>query len=150
MSQTTHAGAVVVRFSGAGPEYLLVEASTNPEHKLFPKGHIEKGEEPPDTALREVREEAGVGGEILGFIETSNLTVGGETFGVDYYLVRFLREVEREEERGRYWCTYEDAMRTLTFEEDRDLLSTAHPVVLRYLREEERSAGGSAGPATNS
>jgi 8-oxo-dGTP pyrophosphatase MutT (NUDIX family) len=132
MAKTTHAGAVVVRFTGAGPEYLLVEASTNPEHKLFPKGHIEKGEEPSETALREVREEAGVEGEILGFIGTTDLTVGGETFDVDYYLVRFLREVEREEQRGRYWLAYADAMQTLTFEENRELLSAAHPVALRH------------------
>ena len=56
----THAGGVVFRRRDAGIEYLLVEATKNPTELVLPKGHIEEGEEPHETAVREVHEETGV------------------------------------------------------------------------------------------
>lgn len=134
MLNVTHAGAVVFRPDPDTTRYLVVEASGNPEHKVLPKGHIEPGESPAETALREVREEAGVGGERISHIDTVELTVGGETFGVEYYLVLYTGDVESAEERKTFWLPYDDALGVLTFEENRALLRSAHPLVLQYLK----------------
>ena len=58
----THAGGVVYRMTADGkPEYLLVTASKNREQWVLPKGHIEYGENPRETAVREVREGVVIG-----------------------------------------------------------------------------------------
>ncbi|HTA42203.1 MAG TPA: NUDIX domain-containing protein [Bryobacteraceae bacterium] len=62
----THAGGIVFRRRKDGVEFLLVEASRNPAEWVLPKGHIEKGEQPRDTAVREVHEETGVWARIHG------------------------------------------------------------------------------------
>ena len=36
----------------------------------LPKGHVEPGEEPPETAVREVAEETGITGHVLGELGT--------------------------------------------------------------------------------
>ncbi len=48
------AGAVVVRDSARGPQFLLLRAYN---HWDFPKGIVERGEDPKSAAIREVREE---------------------------------------------------------------------------------------------
>lgn len=48
------AGAVVVRESSHGPQFLLLRAYN---HWDFPKGLVEPGEDPMCAAIREVREE---------------------------------------------------------------------------------------------
>lgn len=52
------AGGVVVRFSAAEPQFLLIRDSYG--HWGFPKGHLEKGERADTAALREVMEETGL------------------------------------------------------------------------------------------
>ena len=48
------AGAVVIRESSEGPQFLLLRAYN---HWDFPKGLVEPGEDPKSAAIREVREE---------------------------------------------------------------------------------------------
>lgn len=55
----THAGGLVMRGAGADREFLVVAASDNPTDHVFPKGHIEPGEDARETAVREVHEETG-------------------------------------------------------------------------------------------
>ena len=49
-------GAIAVSREGGEPLVLLVTAKKNPEHWIFPKGHVERGEELAATALRELDE----------------------------------------------------------------------------------------------
>jgi bis(5'-nucleosidyl)-tetraphosphatase len=70
-SPNLSAGVIVVRETALGPRFLLLRSY---RYWDFPKGHVEQGESPLNAALRETREEAGIGeldfpwGE--GFCET--------------------------------------------------------------------------------
>lgn len=55
----TSAGGVVFRVHDGRPLYLLIRDSY--KNWGFPKGHVEKGEQPRAAAVREVSEETGVG-----------------------------------------------------------------------------------------
>jgi 8-oxo-dGTP pyrophosphatase MutT (NUDIX family) len=55
----TSAGGVVVHRGEGGPVYLLIRDSYG--NWGFPKGHLETGERPEEAAVREVREETGLG-----------------------------------------------------------------------------------------
>lgn len=130
---TRQSGAIIVRTRGGEPNVLLVTAKRNNAHWLFPKGHIEKGETLEEAALREAEEEAGVTGTLRGPAGTLAFTLRAESFLVHYFLL--LTEDEGRPEKGRKmrWCSYEDAMALLTFEDSRALLRQA-----RARLEEER------------
>ncbi len=67
--QETSAGGVVYRIECGDPLYLLIRDSY--QNWGFPKGHLENGERAEDAALREVREETGIGDvSVRGTIDT--------------------------------------------------------------------------------
>jgi 8-oxo-dGTP pyrophosphatase MutT (NUDIX family) len=119
------AGAIASQRIAGRLAFLLVRAKNDPTVWIFPKGHVEDGETSQDTALRELREEAGVDGEILALAGTLEFVSGPEPVRVDYYLVRAIREVPRSESRERRWCPYEEALTLLSFEDARTLLTRA-------------------------
>ena len=61
------AGGVVVRGAGDAAEVVLV--SVGPQRWQLPKGLVEEGEPPEQTAAREVREEAGVEADLVAPID---------------------------------------------------------------------------------
>jgi ADP-ribose pyrophosphatase YjhB (NUDIX family) len=72
-SVETSAGGVVVRSINGVPHVLIIR---DPYKKWgLPKGHVEEGEEPPETALREVSEETGL----------RDLEVGQELVTIDWF-----------------------------------------------------------------
>jgi 8-oxo-dGTP pyrophosphatase MutT (NUDIX family) len=62
------AGGVVVRRKGDTAEVVLISVSPQRRWQL-PKGLVEKGEPPEETAAREVREEAGVEADLVAPID---------------------------------------------------------------------------------
>jgi 8-oxo-dGTP pyrophosphatase MutT (NUDIX family) len=123
------AGAVAVRGRGADAEVLVVRARKNPEHWIFPKGHIERGESSEDAALRELREEGGVDGAIVRLLGVSTFQAGHDEIKVSYFLVRFARTVPSTEQRELRWTSFDKARRLLTFDDARQLLEVAAQTV---------------------
>jgi bis(5'-nucleosidyl)-tetraphosphatase len=124
MAQWTHAGAIVVRFN-AKLEFLLITTTGNSDEWTFPKGHIERNESPENSAIREVREEAGIFTEIVTFIGTTSFTKKNEAVTAAYYLLRYAGHTESHENRTILWCDYETALRQLSFEDARAMLISA-------------------------
>ncbi len=122
---TAQAGAIAVRREGSEPLILLVTAKRNPEHWIFPKGHVEPGEDPAAAALRELDEEAGVEGEIVRRVGSSTFRSGGEEVEATYFLVRATNQGKDREGRRRLWLPPAAARARLSFPEARGLLDTA-------------------------
>ncbi len=133
-------GIVVFRQGKSGVNYLILHYGAG--HWDFSKGHVEKGEDEIQTALRELKEETG--------IEKINLE---ENFRekIEYFfrrgkeLVRkevifFLGETQEKkvkisfEHEGYKWCDYESALKKLTFQTAKNILKKAN----KFLEEREK------------
>lgn len=137
-------GAVVVTTLAGVRYYVLVKGG----YIGLPKGHMEPGESERETALREVREETCVRAKILpGFRRTVLYRLPN---GNDKRVVYFLAEFEHQEAHQNpeeflkvMVLPYREALRALTFENDRVTLRAAE----RWMRRNELQsvAAGSAG-----
>lgn len=125
---TQAAGGVVWRRVAAGIEVLLVYRERFDDWSL-PKGGVELGEGPRETALREVLEETGVRCEIGEALPTIEWTrADGTVRRCHWWLMRPLEigpsrpqdTVTRSE-----WFAAELAVETLTYERERGLVRTA-------------------------
>jgi 8-oxo-dGTP pyrophosphatase MutT (NUDIX family) len=122
----THAGGVVVRGSGETWRVLLVTAKRQPSLWVFPKGHIEPGESPEQTAVREVQEEAGVTASVIEPIGTLEFRNARGLVRSQFYLMAFEAEGgRREEDRQHAWFTLQEARQALVYEDSRMLVTRA-------------------------
>lgn len=133
MTIVAQAGAIAFRIVNGSPLVLLVRARKNPEHWIFPKGHIDEGETPAEAAARELEEEAAIKGELIAFIGSLEFQSGDEPVHVEYFLFRFLAEVGRTEERETRWCTYQEALTLLPHPDAAELLKKALPLIESYI-----------------
>jgi 8-oxo-dGTP pyrophosphatase MutT (NUDIX family) len=124
----THAGGIVVRRAKQGVEYLLVRAKNKPQEWVLPKGHIEPGESMQETAVREVREEAGVWAtvRVKDHLSDASFTAGEEPVKVRFYLMEALEAGKPiEEGRDPDWLQLEEALRRASHDNIRDALQAA-------------------------
>src|SRR5712691_7899395 len=110
----THAGGVVFRKRDSQMFYLVVSSSDG-ANWVLPKGHIEPGESPEAAALRELREEAGVMGEIVDRLSVQHFKKADKDVAVQYFLVRKVGSTEAAEKRTLRWEDEQAAVRLLTF-----------------------------------
>lgn len=125
----SQAGAITFKIVEAAPLILLVRAKKTPDHWIFPKGHIERGETAAVAAQRELAEEAGIRGELVGPIGSLEFRFRNEDVSVAYYLFQFVAEVARTEKRERRWCEYDEALALLSHHSAADLLRSALPLI---------------------
>lgn len=124
-------GAVVVTTREQVRYYVLVKGG----YVGFPKGHMEAGESERETALREIQEETCVKVKLLpGFRRTVQYHMPS---GNDKRVVYFLAEYDHQEAKRNpaeflkvMVLPYQEAVRALTFENDRMTLRAAE----RYLK----------------
>lgn len=120
-------------------KYLLLKYGWG--HWGFVKGNIEKGEKIEETFLREAEEEAGLKKDDLRIIEGFREKISyfykkeGKTIykEVIYLLAesRTYNVVLSHEHTSYEWLEYEDALKKITFENDRNVLKKAE----KFLRE---------------
>ncbi len=85
------AGVVCLRDGVDGPEVLLIRRGTPPRlgEWSLPGGRIEWGERAGDAALRELKEETAVDGEILGLLDVVDGLFGDRHYLLVDYAVRW-------------------------------------------------------------
>jgi 8-oxo-dGTP pyrophosphatase MutT (NUDIX family) len=126
--EVTHAGGVVFRSEQAQVEYLLISPKASPENIwVLPKGHIEKGEDHIETALREVREEANIVARCLTPLDIVQYRRNNEDIRVKYYLMEWLFNSDQSagEHRHTRWLSFEEAVKALTHPESSYVLQLA-------------------------
>ncbi len=97
----------------------------------FPKGHLEAGEKPSEAAMREVYEETGFKVELINDtpIAESRYEIKQEKETINktvwFYEMRVLKAFDREPDHEiseLAIASYEEALKLLTFEEDKKIL----------------------------
>ena len=126
--QERSCGTVLFTVTDGEPKYLLIRARDG--YCGFPKGHMEQGETEQQTALREVKEETCVQAEIIyGFrrVVVYRMPNGNQKRVVYFLAQNTEQEAHRnpEEFLKVMVLPYGDAVRALTFENDRAILRAA-------------------------
>ena len=110
------AAVFAVRKSGADIEVCLIRRR-DARNWGIPKGFIEAGETPEETALNEAWEEAGIHGQLVGeAIGTYEYAKSGTRLTVAVYVMRVLEEVTTWPEmrfRERRWVPMAEAASAL-------------------------------------
>ena len=94
----------------------------------LPKGKLDPGETLLDAAVREVLEETGCAARPVGFLGALTYPVSGGQKYVLWWAMAFEAEVQTpaEGEIGALrWLTVTEALRLLTYEDERNLLRRA-------------------------
>lgn len=121
------AGAVVLRGEGDDIQVLVVHRPSYDDWSL-PKGKGAKDELAPQTAIREVLEETGVSARLGLRLPSIRYKVSKGVKSVEYWRAEAVSEqpfTPNAEVDKVKWLSVEKAMRTLSYADERRLLSTA-------------------------
>jgi 8-oxo-dGTP pyrophosphatase MutT (NUDIX family) len=132
------AGGVLVKVIRGRPMVAAIRPQGKPEGTwALPKGNLDPGEGPAETALREVREETGVEGRLvekLGDVKYTYTRRGGvRVFKiVSFYLLRAgrgrlgaIEEAMRVEVAEARWLPLDEAPRLLAYGGEREMVAKA-------------------------
>jgi 8-oxo-dGTP pyrophosphatase MutT (NUDIX family) len=125
LDERTHAGGVVFRTCGETGEYLLVRAARNPKEWVLPKGHIEAGEKPEVTAVREVNEETGMWAKVVRRLDDVTLDAADGPVPARFFLMKFVEQGKPDETRECGWFDLNSAKERASFPESKVLLDQA-------------------------
>jgi 8-oxo-dGTP pyrophosphatase MutT (NUDIX family) len=161
MEREFSAGGVVVRrLAGSSESGAFEIAVIEPRREddgdkakqvlALPKGWIDAGEKPDQTACREVREEAGIDCDVvhklgdIKYVYVRKFSDNARVFKVvSFYLLRYtsgeiggISEEMKHEVRGARWIPLADAPRLLAYKGEKDMVAkaaaylVAHPEAL--------------------
>jgi 8-oxo-dGTP pyrophosphatase MutT (NUDIX family) len=129
------AGAIPFTVVKGRPKILLVRARQTPSDWIFPKGHIEPGEDAAAAAVRELEEEAGVRGTMVQYVGALAFRSGSEDVNVRYYLIRYDGAPRGGEGRRQQTFDIDSALDALAHQDARELLATVRREIERQARE---------------
>jgi len=134
------AGGVVYRRAAGGAEVVIVRVGPKGRWQL-PKGIVDEGEKPEETAVREVREEAGVDARIAEPLDTIEYWyVGNERDGrrvrfhkfVHLFLLEYasgnVADHDHEVDEAR-WVPLAEAAGMLAFDSERKAMNQAAALI---------------------
>ena len=138
------AGGVAFRWRDSEPEMAIVSVKPKMRWQL-PKGIVDPGETPEVTAVREVREEAGIETDLLALIETIEYWYRAVRYGkpvryhkfVHFYLLEFrggdVSDHDHEVQEAR-WVGFDKAIEMLAFESERRVVEEAREMIAAMTR----------------
>ena len=137
MPREFSAGVVIYRMENDNPKYLILQHERR--HWDFVKGNLEKNEKLRDTMIREAMEETGIQDlkfdngfekKISYFYRRNGKTVYKEVvFG--------LAETKTDQVKISYehigykWVNYDEALKTLSYENSRKTIKKAHKKIMK-------------------
>lgn len=133
------AGGVAFRWQDSDVEIAIVCVRPKLRWQL-PKGIVDPGESPAMTAVREVKEEAGIETELIKLIETIEYWYRSVKNGkpvrfhkfVHFYLLEYtggdVLNHDHEAEESR-WVSFDNAMEMLAFESEREVVVKAQEMI---------------------
>ncbi|MGZ9224757.1 MAG: NUDIX domain-containing protein [Anaerolineales bacterium] len=125
------AGGVAFRWRGSEPEMAIVSVKPKLRWQL-PKGIVDPGESPGMTAVREVREEAGIETDLLALIETIEYWYRAVKYGrpVRYHKFVHLHLLQyRSGDVSDHDHEIEEAIEILAFEGERGVVKKAREMI---------------------
>jgi 8-oxo-dGTP pyrophosphatase MutT (NUDIX family) len=138
MEREFSAGGVLVKTIRGRPMLAAIRPGGKPEGVwALPKGNLDPGEKPEETAVREVLEETGVRGHLvekLGDVKYTYTRRGGEPVFkiVSFYLLRAgrgrigdIEEPMRIEVAEARWLPLEEAPKLLAYGGEREMAEKA-------------------------
>jgi 8-oxo-dGTP pyrophosphatase MutT (NUDIX family) len=138
----TSSGGIIFRRRAGQVEIALIAVKGGSAWCL-PKGIVDKGENPEETALREVREETGLTGRILGkigsisywyFIKEENAKCKKT---VEFYLMEYEKGDTRDhdfEVDEAAWFPIGEAVEKASYKGDREIIRKAEEMIAQYVR----------------
>lgn len=140
----SRAGGVVYRMRGGQAEYLLLEAKDDPQQWVLPKGHIEPGEDPRVTAVREVHEETGVWARIHEECGRVILPASPQSGECLFYLMEKTGcGLRQDKSREHRWFPLREAVKQASYLETRELLRVAEQRVARLVSRQSHGSSPS-------
>jgi len=134
------AGGVAFRWYDSEPKIAIVLMKPRLRWQL-PKGIVDEGESPEITAVREVREEAGIETDLLSLIETIEYWYRSTKYGkpvrfhkfVHFYLLSYRRgdvaDHDHEVAEAK-WVNADEAVKMLAFKSEREVVEKAIEMIL--------------------
>ena len=104
----------------------------------FPKGHIESNETKEETAIREVFEETNIKIKIIPNFEREIKYIPNEnTIKKVTFFAGITQEenviIETHEIEDFKWCTYEEALKLVTYKLQKDVLEKSRKVIMEHI-----------------
>jgi 8-oxo-dGTP pyrophosphatase MutT (NUDIX family) len=135
VERAVSAGGVVYRIGGRGLEVVICGRDSDGVWGL-PKGTPDPGETLEETAIREVTEETGLEVRIIEKVGVVQYWFAADGVRYNKRVHHFLMEpiggdiASHDEEYDRVeWRPLDDAMKTLTFKNDKDMVAKAWEMV---------------------
>lgn len=138
MTYEHSAGAVVFTIVDDNIKYVIIRSRQG--YFGFPKGHIERGEDEREAALREVFEEVGLRVELLdGFrVEDEHPIPSKRNVmkNIVYFAAQYSEQeikYQRKELSGAQLMTFDQAMNSFQFEGSKRILTQANEFIINYV-----------------
>lgn len=130
------AGGAVYKKNNSYTHWLIIQP-TNSNRWQLPKGRIEKGEKSETAAVREVQEEGGILVKSISKIGKQEYFFylhGKRIFKiVTFYLMEYIKDsvegVDKKEIDKAEFVDFETALKTLTFDNDKEILQQAKKIL---------------------
>ena len=121
------AGAVMYRRDDGGEiQILTVRSKTDPTIRIFPKGHIDDGENDVQAAARECLEESGMSGTVLGYGGEREFFYKNKRYRVKYHVMRHIsKEHEGEPGRKPQWNSVSQTRDLLPYNDLKEILDNS-------------------------